>query len=144
MNQHSDLAAPAVLLPDYLRLIFWGLGICLLAGVMTVCLIPLKLPPAAPQFNDKFLHLTTFAMLMLWFGGLVSRERHWQLALALMGYGLLIEVLQSFTAYRSAEWLDSLADGLGILAGWLLLRLGAYRWPLLVAGIFSRRPGTPE
>ena len=40
----------------------------------------------------------------------------------MLAYGGLIEVMQSFTDYRSAEWADWLADGLGLLLGWGLLR----------------------
>lgn len=129
MNQHSNAGLPG----GRLRISLWFLGVCLLAGVMTLCLIPLKMPPAAPEFNDKVLHLAIFALLAGWFGALVTDARRWQLMLALMAYGLLIEVLQSFTAYRSAEWLDSLADGAGILLGWLLLRAGLVRWPQWLA-----------
>lgn len=35
----------------------------------------------------------------------------------LLLYGGLIEVLQSFTPYRVAEWGDIIADGLGVIIG---------------------------
>ncbi|UTW46704.1 VanZ family protein [bacterium SCSIO 12696] len=44
------------------------------------------------------------------------------LALLLLGYGILIELLQGATGYRSMEWLDLLANILGIGTGWLLVR----------------------
>lgn len=37
--------------------------------------------------------------------------------LGLLAYGGLIEVLQSFTPDRMAEWGDLLADGVGLLIG---------------------------
>ena len=37
------------------------------------------------------------------------------------GNGGLIELLQSLTPYRSAEWADWLADGLGLLLGKVLV-----------------------
>ena len=40
---------------------------------------------------------------------------------ALLAYGGLIELLQSLTPYRSAEWADWLADGLGLLLGKVLV-----------------------
>jgi VanZ family protein len=39
----------------------------------------------------------------------------------LLAYGALIEVLQSFTPTRSAEWADLLADSAGIALGLLLV-----------------------
>ena len=38
----------------------------------------------------------------------------------ILAYGGLIEVLQSFTGYRFAEWNDLLADAMGLLLGWSL------------------------
>jgi len=45
----------------------------------------------------------------------------------LRAYGALIEILQSFTTFRSADWHDLLADGLGLLLGWLITRSGEKR-----------------
>jgi VanZ family protein len=42
------------------------------------------------------------------------------LFLGLLFFGGLIEILQSFTTYRFAEWIDWIADGVGVLAGYLL------------------------
>ena len=42
---------------------------------------------------------------------------------ALLLYGALIEVLQSLTSYRFAEWGDLLADAIGLLPGWATARL---------------------
>ncbi|RZA07387.1 MAG: VanZ family protein, partial [Proteobacteria bacterium] len=44
-------------------------------------------------------------------------------------YGGLIEVLQSLTPDRSAEWADLLADGIGLGVGWLLARVSALLIP---------------
>jgi len=43
--------------------------------------------------------------------------------LGLLAYGAVIEVLQSLTPTRSAEWLDLLADAVGILLARVLMRL---------------------
>ena len=36
----------------------------------------------------------------------------------LLAYGALIEVLQSFTPNRSADWRDLVADAVGLALGW--------------------------
>ncbi len=48
-----------------------------------------------------------------------TRQR-WPWLIGLLAYGAAIEVLQSFTPNRQAEWGDLLADGLGIALGALL------------------------
>ncbi|AUX42514.1 uncharacterized protein SOCE26_039470 [Sorangium cellulosum] len=46
------------------------------------------------------------------------------------GAGGLLELAQAALPYRSAEWLDLLADSLGALAGaWLLMLLVRWRTP---------------
>ena len=42
----------------------------------------------------------------------------WPRLLGLLAYGALIEILQSMTPDRSAEWADLFADSLGIAIGW--------------------------
>lgn len=95
------------------RWLFW---LCVVAGVA------LALAPApehkAPWFAqaDKLQHAASFAFL---FGlGRLARfpsVRH--LALGLLVLGAAIEVMQSFTATRTAEWADLLADAIGIAVG---------------------------
>ena len=49
------------------------------------------------------------------------------LALALLAYGGMIEVLQGLTDYRTAEWLNVGADGVGLALGSMLTRLSPRR-----------------
>ena len=44
---------------------------------------------------------------MVWFCGVFDRHRAAFVALALMAFGLLIEFLQGFLSYRSAEFADA-------------------------------------
>lgn len=94
--------------------------------VMVLSLLPLDAD--VPSLGwDKANHLAAFALLAL----LGCRAYPAQLAIVLPGllaYGGLIEILQSFTAFRHAEWGDLLADALGIVLGWVIVRLmGALR-----------------
>jgi VanZ family protein len=99
------------------------------ALVLLLCVITwLALTPAPPKEAnlgwDKLNHAAAFATLagVAWlsFGRAYAR-----VAVALLGYGGLIEVLQSFTPTRSAEWGDLLADGVGITVGLILVSLVA-------------------
>ena len=95
----------------------------------------------AITLNDKLIHFTGFLGFMLWFGGLFERRHLVWVALALCGYGVLIEVLQSFTRTRHAEGFDVVADVSGVLIGWLLGLAGLSRWCMkLESWLGSRNP----
>ena len=63
---------------------------------------------------DKANHALAFGVLAV-LGGIAYPGRLARLLVALLAYGALIEVLQSLTPDRSAEWLDLLADAVGLL-----------------------------
>lgn len=101
------------------RRLFW---LAVVAGVV------LALMPAAQDaehwfaHSDKVKHALSFAVLvgLGWRGGFRSMLR---LTLGLLVLGASIEVAQSFTPTRSAEWGDLLADAVGIAVG-----VGWVRW----------------
>ena len=74
---------------------------------------------------DKFRHAVAFMALywMGWRGRVASTG--WLLAI-LLGFGVLVEVAQSFTTWRSAELADVAADAAGLLLGWVAL--GRHPW----------------
>ncbi|MGJ7546055.1 VanZ family protein [Variovorax sp. LT1R16] len=92
---------------------------CLLAIAMLALLV-LSLMPPAPLMPttgwDKGNHMLGFAVLAM-LGHAAWPGRTWTVLLGLLAYGGLIEVLQSFTPDRLAEWADLLADGVGLLVG---------------------------
>lgn len=92
----------------------------LMTAIMLLALIP---PPALPQApgSDKFQHAVAFCfltvLLQLSHPGLARIKG----ALIMVGYGCLMEFLQSLTSYRSPEFADLLADTVGIAAAqWVL------------------------
>jgi len=108
-------------------------GAALLLLSVVVSLLP-EIPfwsdtPDAPfAMSDKVLHILAFLCLAAWFSGQYPRTAYWRLAAGLIAFGGLIEVLQGMTDYRSAEWLDLCADGLGIVLGLTIALLGAGGW----------------
>jgi VanZ family protein len=92
----------------------------LLAAVITITWLALTpRPPLADTGADKINHLLAFTALSItaWFGFPGARR----VAMAtLLAYGGLIELAQSFTPSRSAEWGDVAADAVGIALGSLL------------------------
>ncbi len=83
------------------------------------------MPPVLDEsggHTDKIVHLAGYAVLMFWWAQLVV-ERHWRLALAVMLFGVGIELLQGLTPNRQPDVLDALANSGGVLIGWLAARL---------------------
>lgn len=99
----------------------WRALLALLLGAITW----LALSPAPPDTLstgwDKANHLLAFAALAfsaVW--ALWRQPRQWLwLVLALLGYGVFIEIAQSFLPPREADWHDVVADGVGIALGLL-------------------------
>jgi VanZ family protein len=91
----------------------------LLCGIAWLALSPAP-PPQADLGWDKTNHLAAFATLAA-VAVLGRCGAFWRIGSALLAYGGLIEVLQSFTPTRMAEWPDLLADGMGIALGLLLM-----------------------
>lgn len=79
-------------------------------------------PPAGATLGwDKLNHASAFAALAL----CVVRAHAapaWRIAASLLGYGVLIEIVQTFVPGRSGEAADLLADAVGMAAGLLLAR----------------------
>ncbi|RZJ13664.1 MAG: VanZ family protein [Rubrivivax sp.] len=104
----------------------WRALLLLLLGAIT-WLATTPLPPRSADLGwDKANHLIAFASLA--FGGVwafARQPRQWpMLVLALLFYGVGIEITQSFLPPREADWHDVVADGLGIALGLLTA------WPI--------------
>ncbi|MCG6943576.1 MAG: VanZ family protein [Thiohalocapsa sp.] len=116
------------------RLVQRAARLGLLACVLAIAYLAFAPLPDPTGFGwDKANHLMAFAVLAVlselgWPG---PAARPWRLALVL-GYGVLIELVQAQLAYRQGSVLDFAADALGValyLAGkraalWLWARLG--------------------
>ena len=98
---------------NLLKPAFW----LLVAIVLILSLMPVD--QALPSTGwDKSNHLLAFSALAV-AGLLAYPGRIRPVLIGLVAYGGLIELLQSLTGYRFAEWGDWLADGLGVACGYL-------------------------
>jgi VanZ family protein len=79
--------------------------------------------------SDKWQHGVGYAVLTLWFCGLVRRNRQWRVVLACAAYGIFMEILQgTLTPDRVADPYDAMANASGALIAMTLARLGFDRW----------------
>jgi VanZ family protein len=93
----------------------WAFAACLVI-VLALALMPPQVHLPSTGW-DKANHALAFiALAVLGCGGYPRRKP--AVLLGLLVYGVLIEVLQGLTGYRSAEWLDLAADGAGLVCGW--------------------------
>ena len=103
------------------RITFW----CSVIALTIASLVPVDLlPRQAASIWDKGQHAFGFAWLAL-LGLMAYDQKHWTMLVALLLYGGVIELLQAATGWRYGEWLDFLADGIGVVIGaavWLVLR----------------------
>ena len=94
-----------------------------LLAVLALLVSWLALSPAPPDGLDtgwdKLNHAGAFAALAVVavFAFPRSRRSLWLLPAGLLCFGGAIEIAQSFTPTRNAEWGDLLADAVGIAAG---------------------------
>lgn len=102
-------------------LIFRVAGIAVLTAIWALSLLPGPDLPDVPG-SDKWHHsLAYFACMFCW-GQVYLRPVHrLQLAIAFVAMGILIECLQYFTSTRSFEWMDMLANALGVIGAWLVV-----------------------
>jgi VanZ family protein len=93
--------------------------------------------PVVQELNDKLSHIFAFYVLALLTEFSFPKRRFGSSqVLVLMGYGLLIEIVQYFLPYRTFSLYDWAADGIGLAIYWFsrpalrhvpMLRR---RWPL--------------
>ena len=95
-------------------------------------LVPMSsLPPL--HVWDKFAHAAIYALLTALLLQTQWAPRPWIAAACVMFFGIVIELAQAGTAYRSGDWHDALANLVGVV-----LALGAwYGWRRLAT---SRDP----
>lgn len=113
-------------------------------------------PPDNPVFrlSDVILHAAAFTYLTFAFvlmstppaetmqvslRSLLTRSQALRALLAMLAYGLFLELAQSFIPERTAElkdlWVDLVGIGIGLLAAWLLARPAASLVYLLLSRV---------
>ncbi len=108
---------------------FWMLsGLCVALLIAILSLVPNnKLPDV--NMSDKVEHILAYVLLAFWFGSIVVRRDYFWIALALLGFGALIELFQGWMGWgRHADLMDLRADAIGIALGLVLAFTPAGRW----------------
>ncbi len=107
------------LFPKRFKKIWLGIGWSLVIAVIVLSLIP---PPPMIQtvnYGDKIEHIIAYFVLMWWFAQiyLMPRQRlQYMIGFLLLGAGL--EILQGLGGIRQADWVDMVANSVGVLLAW--------------------------
>ena len=97
----------------------WAFWLCVLAVLVLALMKPTHYMPTTGW--DKSNLALAFAVMAV-LGALAYPGRWARLLLALLGYGVLIEVLQYFTGYRDSDWHDVVAHAVGLVIAWPIAR----------------------
>ena len=90
--------------------------------ILSVIPVPEKIQPKIPSI-DKIEHLVEYfffgwLLMRAQFASGVGRTRAgWTATFAAIGFGVMCELIQIWIPYRSAEFMDLVADGIGGVLG---------------------------
>lgn len=84
-----------------------------LIAVFVLALLPAPEAPKLVSWQDKIEHFVLFAGLA-GLGFLAWPSRAWRVSVGMLVYGVAMELAQSMTAYRVGDYLDWLADAIGV------------------------------
>jgi VanZ family protein len=95
-----------------------------LVGVIALSLMPGSMLPSSFNFWDKAQHALGFFVLT-WLACLAyPRQSQLRAGVGMLLVGGVIELAQSATGWRHGDWLDLLADAVGIMAALVCV----YKW----------------
>jgi len=93
-----------------------------LAASYILAIVPQEMAPEIQEFSDKTLHFIAFSVLTLLLS-MSYRIVWWKSVGYMLFYAVFIEFSQYFTPNRCAEFLDVVADSIGIALGLFLYAL---------------------
>ncbi|MBE9516130.1 MAG: VanZ family protein [Proteobacteria bacterium] len=100
------------------RNVWLGLAWLWVAVVIYLSLTTISIPTVI-SWQDKAGHIGLYAILMWWFMQLYHKRHYWIIALGLLLLGAALEFGQSFHPMRHMDYHDMIANGAGVLLGWM-------------------------
>jgi len=96
-------------------------SIAVLLAIWVFSFLPGSAIPIFPG-TDKWHHaLAYFALMFCWGQWFIGPLPRLKLAIMFVALGAVIECLQGLTSYRSFEWLDIVADAVGVALAWTVV-----------------------
>ena len=73
---------------------------------------------------DKLAHVLMFFLTMMWFMYVTAKPHQLLVGVSLIVFGLVLEYIQmNFVSDRTFEWLDWIADGIGVVLCFFIVRV---------------------
>jgi VanZ family protein len=97
----------------------------LIAYLIVLTIIVLSLIPDPEKItpfhaSDKIMHALVYAFAMLWFGFCFKGKKLFTSAAVLVLLGIVLEIIQGQTGYRTMDFYDGVADCVGVFIGLML------------------------
>ncbi|MFO1435618.1 MAG: VanZ family protein [Gammaproteobacteria bacterium] len=105
------------------RALWLAAGYVLVAVIVYLSVAP-SLDVNMQEGRDKIYHALAYGTLMLWFAQAYGYRRWWVIALASCALGVGLEYVQRWMGTRTFDYIDMLADAMGVAAGLMLAAFG--------------------
>ena len=110
-----------------MRALGLALGWAMVATIIWLSVTPKPLDVGV-AYGDKLGHFAAYGWLMFWFCLFYSRtSTRTAYAAGFIAMGVALEFVQRGLGYRSFEVMDMVADAIGVLLGWALAQVLAWR-----------------
>jgi VanZ family protein len=96
-----------------------AIGWLIIATVIYLSLTPDPIEIDMEQ-GDKLGHMLAYFVMMIWFSQLYLRRMHAWLASGFIVLGVALEYVQGWSGYRDFEYMDMLADAIGVSLAWAM------------------------
>lgn len=95
--------------------VFWARWSLFAVGLLWTAwssLVPVSSLPSITVW-DKAAHAVNYGVLTFLLAYALARQRPWGAAGWVVAYGIVIEFAQALSGYRTGDWHDALANGIG-------------------------------
>ncbi len=88
---------------------------------------------------DKLVHWLAFTLLMSWYAQLMNGRQHqWRALVLMLVLGIGLEYLQGLNPNRQFDYVDMVANVMGIITGVLLMRFSRMHYLRWIDGLVGR------
>lgn len=124
--------------PSRYRFLWHAIGYALIMFVIYQSLTPAPMEIPGDE-GSRLAHLAAYGTLMGWFSHLHARRRaRITFALSFVAMGIVLEVIQGASGYRTTDAADAVANSVGVCIGWFLAPPRLPNFLLAVEGILDR------
>ncbi|MFT5393194.1 MAG: VanZ family protein [Gammaproteobacteria bacterium] len=103
-----------------------GTGLIMVVVFLTLASAPIV--EGIVEINDKIGHFIAYATLMGWHAQYIGRDTRSQWAVGFVAMGVVLELLQGASGWRTMDVADIVANSTGVVAGAIVSVFGCAGW----------------